>query len=92
MIQYTVLNDQNVRAIMATYNLGELLSFKILSGRSENTNYLVITEIGKYVLTICEQKSAETTIELADLLEYLDHPNFSTLKIILNVTNKTVGL
>ena len=29
---------------MAAYNLGELHSFKILSGGSENTNYLVVTE------------------------------------------------
>lgn len=91
MAQYTVINSQNVKAIIATYNLGKLLSFKLLSGGSENTNYAVITESGKYVLTICEQKSIEEATELANLLEYLALHNFSTSKIILTRTNKAIS-
>lgn len=92
MAQYTVLSDQNIRSIIATYNLGELHSFKILSGGSENTNYLVVTQSGKYVMTICEQKSAQEAGELANLLEHLAYHNFSTSKIVRNSTNEAIAL
>jgi len=92
MTQYTVINSENVKAIIATYNLGKLLSFELLSGGSENTNYVLITESGKYVLTICEQKSAREATELANLLEYLAQRNFSTSKIVRTRTNKAISL
>lgn len=92
MAQYTVLNNEDIRSIMAKYDITSVVSFKVLSGGSENTNYLVITNNDKYVLTVCEQKSAQKIDELAYLLEHLSDHNFSTSKIIRTANNESITL
>ena len=82
MAQYTVLNDIQIQTILAHYHTEKVTSFKVLSGGSENTNYLVITKNESFVLTICEQKSMQEAIELASLLVYLKQNNFSTSVLV----------
>ncbi len=82
MAQYTVLNDAEVQTILAYYGTEKVTSYKVLSGGSENTNYLVYTENESFVLTICEQKSMLEATELASLLVYLKHNKFSTSILI----------
>ncbi|MFY0630904.1 MAG: homoserine kinase [Flavobacteriaceae bacterium] len=86
MAQYTVLNDTSLQTILNHYGIEKVKSYKILSGGSENTNYVVKTEDDSFVLTICEQKSLDEAERLALLLEYLKFNNFSTSKIVK--TNK----
>ncbi len=82
MAQYTVLNEKNLQDILTYYPIDKVLFFKVLSGGSENTNYLVNTETSAFVLTICEQKSAQEAENLALLLNYLKLNNFSTSKLV----------
>jgi homoserine kinase type II len=81
MAHYTVLNDKDVQIILSQYTTETVLSYSVLSGGSENANYLVRTETKDFVLTVCEQKSQEDAKNLACLLEYLDHHNFTTSKL-----------
>jgi len=82
MAQYTVLSDRDLKDILKKYGIERIQSYKILSGGSENTNYLVETLSTSLVLTICEQKSAEEAENLALLLNDLKHHNFSTSKLV----------
>tara|TARA_B100000795_G_C22785166_1_gene434257 strand:- start:992 stop:1921 length:930 start_codon:yes stop_codon:yes gene_type:complete len=82
MAQYTVLSDTDLKDILKMYGIERIQSHKILSGGSENTNYLVETLSTSFVLTICEQKSAEEAENLALLLNDLKHHNFSTSKLV----------
>lgn len=82
MAQYTVLNDIDLRTILSHYDVETVVSYQVLSGGSENTNYLVTTETASFVVTICEQKSPQETEQLASLLEYLNDNNFATSKVI----------
>lgn len=86
MVQYTVLNDKDVQTIIAHYGTEKVTSYKVLSGGSENTNYLVSTENESFVLTICEQKSVQEAKELASLLVYLKSNKFSTSILVKTVT------
>lgn len=86
MAQYTVLNDGSLQSILAHYGIEKVVSYKILSGGSENTNYFVKTTDSAFVVTICEQKSLEEVESLALLLEYLDFNNFSTSRLIKTST------
>ena len=52
MAQYTVLNNKDLETILAQYGINEVKSYNVLSGGSENTNYLVKTAVKNYVLTI----------------------------------------
>ena len=72
MAQYTTLNQQEIDIIGAEFSIKNIDSFGILSGGSENTNYVLKTENGSFVLTICEQKTAQKARDLALLLEHLE--------------------
>jgi homoserine kinase type II len=89
---YTSLTRHEIEAISANYAINNISSFKVLSGGSENTNYLINAENGKYVLTICEQKTEEKARELAHLLEHLENRRFQTSKIIRNTNNEPLTL
>ncbi|MCW8357532.1 hypothetical protein N5P32_17115 [Marinomonas pontica] len=52
MAVYTSLSDSDMRALVADYYLGELVSFQGISGGVENTNYFLTTTTGKYVVTL----------------------------------------
>jgi homoserine kinase type II len=82
MAQYTVINDTDLEIILKRYGIGNIQSYKILSGGSENTNYLVEALSKSFVLTICEQKSAQEAENLALLLNDLKLQNFSTSKLV----------
>ena len=82
MAQYTVINDTNLEIILKRYGIGNIQSYKVLSGGSENTNYLVEALSKSFVLTICEQKSAQDAENLALLLNDLKLQNFSTSKLV----------
>jgi len=82
MEHFTILNEIEVRKILTKFNIHNILSFELLSGGSENTNYLVKTENGKYVLCIFEQKTKKNANELALLLKHLELNNFNTSKLI----------
>jgi len=54
--QYTNLTRYEIETILAELSINNMISFEVLSGGLENTNYLVNTENGKYVLSILETK------------------------------------
>lgn len=85
MTHYSVLNNKDLLVILNPYGVDKVQFYKILSGGSENTNYLVKTETNAYVLTISEQKSSKKAAELADLLEHLKLNNFTTSKIVKTI-------
>jgi homoserine kinase type II len=91
MAQYTTLNQQEIDLIGAEFSIKKIYSFSILSGGSENTNYLLKSEKGNYVLTICEQKTAQKARELALLLEHLENNQFESSKIIRTTKNEPIS-
>lgn len=90
MEQYTRLNEAEIKAILVEFEIHTLSSFKLLSGGSENTNYLVKSSKGKSVLCIFEQKTAKKARELARLLKHLEHNNFSTSTLVDTRNNESV--
>jgi homoserine kinase type II len=91
MALYTHLTRHEIEAILANYDIHHLSSFKVLSGGSENTNYLIVAQEGNYVLTIIEQKSEEKARELALLLEHLEKHHFESSKIVRNSRNEPLA-
>jgi len=66
MAVYTEVSDDELASFIASYGLGELLSFKGIAEGVENTNYIVHTTKGPFILTIYEKR-----VEVADLPFYL---------------------
>jgi homoserine kinase type II len=90
MAQYTILNQQEIDIIGAEFSIKNIDSFSILIGGSENTNYLLKSKSGSFVLTICEQKTAQRAIDLALLLEHLEKNQFKSSKIIRTSKNEPI--
>lgn len=90
MSQDTVLNTQDIKSIIVNYSDASITSFDILSGGEENTNYLVATSAGKYVLTISENKSNNTALVLAQLLEHLNNYGIKTSNIVRTLDDELI--
>ncbi|MBA3811932.1 MAG: homoserine kinase [Caulobacteraceae bacterium] len=56
MAVYTDISDTELEAFLADYDLGAPTSFKGIAEGVENSNFLLETEAGRYVLTIYERR------------------------------------
>ncbi len=56
MAVYTEVADNDLITFMSGYALGDVLSFKGIAEGVENTNYLVHTETGYFILTLYEKR------------------------------------
>ncbi len=56
MAVYTEVSDEELSTFIASYGLGELLSFKGIAEGVENTNYIVHATRGSFILTLYEKR------------------------------------
>ena len=56
MAVYTEVSDEELAAFLAEYDLGEMLSLKGIAEGVENSNYLLHTTAGSYILTLYEKR------------------------------------
>jgi homoserine kinase type II len=56
MAVYTDVSDEELEAFIGSYAIGALTSFKGIAEGVENSNYLVHTESGHYILTLYEKR------------------------------------
>lgn len=56
MAVYTEVNDEELARFVARYELGDLLSYKGIAEGVENTNYLLHTSKGSFILTLYEKR------------------------------------
>jgi homoserine kinase type II len=74
MAVYTEVSDEDLVTFLSAYEVGALLSFKGIAEGVENSNYLVLTEVGSYILTLYERRVAEHDLPFfLGLLDYLAH-------------------
>ena len=72
MAVYTEVSDEELARFIAGYGLGTLLSFKGIAEGVENTNYLVVTTGGTFVLTLYEKRvNVEDLPFFLGLMEHL---------------------
>ena len=71
MAVYTEVSDEALEAFLSNYDLGKVLSFKGIAGGVENTNYLLRTEQGNFILTLYEKRVEEA--DLPFFIGLMDH-------------------
>jgi homoserine kinase type II len=71
MAVYTEVSDEALVKFLADYDAGALLSFKGIAEGVENSNYLVITDRGQYILTLYEKRVAVN--DLPFFIALMDH-------------------
>jgi len=70
MAVFTSVSDDDARALLAHYQLGELVSLRGITAGIENTNYFLHTTRGEYVLTLFE---VLTQAQLPFYIELMHH-------------------
>ncbi|MEL6504087.1 MAG: homoserine kinase [Pseudomonadota bacterium] len=77
MAVYTEVTDAALEAFLGAYDVGRVLSFKGIAGGVENTNYLLGTESGQYILTLYEKRVAEEDLPFfVGLMDHLSAAGF----------------
>ncbi len=71
MAVYTDVADDELRAFVALYDIGEVLSCKGIAEGVENSNFLVATERGNFILTLYEKRVARA--DLPFFIALMDH-------------------
>lgn len=72
MAVYTDVGDADLEEFLNAYDLGALLSFKGIAEGVENSNFLLRTESGSYILTLYEKRVAEADLPFfLGLMEHL---------------------
>ena len=83
MAQYARLDRRVVERLASRFGIDEITAVSVMDGGRENTNYRIVTSSGKYVLTLCDQKSLEHATNLASLLVYLTDHGIRTSRVIV---------
>jgi len=72
MAVYTDVPDEELRAFIAEYAIGEVVSCKGIAEGVENSNYLLPTETGTFILTLYEKRVAPADLPFfIALMEHL---------------------
>ncbi len=91
MAVYTKLNQNKIEEILSNYNLGKLKSFKGIEEGIENTNYFLLVDKKKFILTVYEKRvKSEDLPFFSDLMSSLNKANFKCPAPIANNINKTI--
>src|SRR6201995_1707815 len=75
MAVYTDVAADELAEFLSLYDLGELLSYKGIAEGVENTNFLLHTSTGSYILTLYEKRVAKNDLPffLALMLHLAEH-------------------
>jgi homoserine kinase type II len=99
MAVYTKLNRENIEEILSNYSIGNLKEFRGIEEGIENTNYFLLVDNKKYILTIYERRVKEKDLPFfSQLMSNLNESGFkcpipiksNNKKTIVNYKNKNL--
>jgi homoserine kinase type II len=71
MATYTQLNQKDIQSLADSYDL-KVIKFSPLDGGNGNSSYIVRTQQGSYVLTVCDEKKIDEVFKMGQLLLFLE--------------------
>ncbi|MBA3695991.1 MAG: homoserine kinase [Methylotenera sp.] len=92
MSVFTSVSVPQLKAWIQDYAIGELMELKGISSGITNTNYFVITDQNKFVLTLFEHNSIEELPYFIDLMSHLAAHNVPCPKPIADKTGGTLHM
>ena len=92
MAVYTDVAAEDLTQFLAGYQLGELLSYKGIAEGVENSNFLVHTRTGHYILTLYEKRVAAGDVPFfLGLMEHLAARGLTCPQPVKNRNGETLG-
>ena len=92
MAVYTDVSAEELAQFLAGYELGELLAYKGIAEGVENSNFLVHTSAGNYILTLYEKRVAAKDLPFfLALMEHLAGRGITCPQPVKNKKGETLG-
>jgi homoserine kinase type II len=92
MAVYTDVAAEDLARFLAGYDIGELLAYKGIAEGVENSNFLVHTDIGNFILTLYERRVAESDLPFfLALMEHLASRGITCPQPVKNKAGRTLG-
>src|SRR5271157_323746 len=92
MAVYTDVAAEDLAPFLAGYDIGELLAYKGIAEGVENSNFLVHTSGGYFILTLYERRVAERDLPFfLALMEHLASRGITCPQPVNNRAGKTLG-
>jgi len=92
MAVYTDVAAEDLGLFLAGYDIGELLSYKGIAEGVENSNFLVHTSRGYFILTLYERRVAEGDLPFfLALMEHLASRGITCPQPVKNRSGETLG-
>src|SRR5271167_4365581 len=92
MAVYTDVTTEDLAPFLAGYDIGELLACKGIAEGVENSNFLVHTSRGYFILTLYERRVAERDLPFfLSLMEHLASRSITCPQPVKNKAGKTLG-
>ena len=91
MAVYTKFDEIEIKAILKNYSIGSLNKFSGIQAGIENTNYFLMVDNKRYILTIYEKRVKEKDLPFfSELMSNLNKSNFKCPVPILNISNEPI--
>ncbi len=92
MAVYTSITDEQLTGFLADYNIGQLLSYKGIAEGVENSNFLVHTDAGYFILTLYEKRvNADDLPYFIGLMDHLYRHGINCPKPVRNKAGEALG-
>ncbi len=88
MADFTNLSSKDLDDILKQYDIGDLARFSSMKGGQANSSYILETNQGQFILSVCDEKNSAEINTLTTVLEYLKSKGYPTSRII-QTGNKT---
>lgn len=91
MAVYTAVDDLSLEAFLSAYDVGDVVSIKGIAEGVENSNYLLMTEHERYILTLYEKRVDPSDLPFfLGLMEHLASKNVQCPTPILGIDGSSL--
>jgi homoserine kinase type II len=92
MAVYTDVSAEELSAFLASYSIGDLLAYKGIAEGVENSNFLVHTSTGYFILTLYERRVAAADLPFfLSLMEHLASRGLTCPQPVKDRSGRTLG-
>ncbi len=92
MAVYTEVSDEALNAFLALYDIGEVVSFKGIAEGVENSNFLLRTTKGQFILTLYEKRVHAADLPFfVGLMEHLARRGVTCPQPVRNRAGEALG-
>jgi homoserine kinase type II len=92
MAVYTDVAAEDLQQFLAAYDIGDLLAYKGIAEGVENSNFLVHTSRGNFILTLYEKRVAAADLPFfLGLMEHLARSGLTCPQPVMNRAGDTLG-